>query len=312
MQAKFISIGHKNPDTDSALSAILAAKFGKEIFGFEITPAVASGINNETKFILDFLKILPPRQMDKITDEMVILVDTTEPGQILEGLTDVNLAGIIDHHNLGGLKSGKQILARIEPVGCTATVIYKILQEKNIKIDRASAILMMACIISDTLNLTSPTATNDDKVVLEKLNKIAGLNFKSFVNDLFAAKSSLEGISTEDMITKDYKDFEMGKNKVGIAVWETTNPETVNGKKEELMAALAQKKAAGKLDYIFFLAVDILKENSIMYISGLAEKSLAEKVFGAKSENDFMLLKGVVSRKKQVVPPLMAELIKQR
>lgn len=310
MSNKAISIGHINPDTDSALSAILVSKFGKEIFGFEIEAAIASGINNETKHVLNLLKINQPRQIGKITDEMVVLVDTTEPGQILEGLTDVNLAGIIDHHNLGGLKSGKPILARIEPVGCTATVIYKILQEKNIKLDKASAILMMACIVSDTLNLTSPTTSSDDRKILWELNKIAKIDLKKFVNDLFAAKSSLDGISTEDIITKDYKQFDMGRSKVGIGVWETTDPETVNGKKEELMAALIKRKAAEKLDYIFFLTVDILKENSTMYISGAAEKTLAEKVFGVKNENGFMILKGVVSRKKQVVPPLMAELTK--
>jgi manganese-dependent inorganic pyrophosphatase len=310
MQSKVISIGHINPDTDSVLSAILVSKFGKEIFGFAITPAIASDINNETKYVLSLLRIPKPAQISKITDEMVVLVDTTEPKQILEGLTDVNLAGIIDHHNLGGLKSGKPILARIEPLGCTAAVIYKILREKNIEIDKTAAILMIACIVSDTLNLTSPTTSPDDKKILGELNKISVIDLEKFVDDLFAAKSSLEGISTEDIITKDYKNFEMGKNKVGIAVWETTNPETVNSKKNDLMGALAKRKTAENLDYIFFLVVDIFKESSDMYIVGEPEKVLAEKVFGVKTENDTLELKGVVSRKKQVVPPLMKELAK--
>lgn len=310
MSDKAISIGHINPDTDSVLSAILISKFGKEIFGFEIMPAIAGDINNETKFVLNLLKISKPRQMDKITDEIVVLVDTTEPGQIIDGLTDVNLTGIVDHHNLGGLKSGKPILARIEPVGCTATVIYKILMEKKIKFDKTSAVLIMACVVSDTLNLTSPTTSSDDKKILGELSKAAEINLKKFVDDLFAAKSSIEGISTGDIITKDYKDFEMGKSKVGIAVWETTNPETVNSKKNDLMAALAKRKTAENLDYIFFLVVDILKESSNMYIIGEPEKTLAEKVFGAKTENNEIFLEGVVSRKKQIVPPLMAELSK--
>lgn len=308
--SKTISIGHINPDTDSVLSAILVSRFGKKIFGFEIEPAIAGEINNETKFVLNLLKIQKPNIVKKITDENVILVDTTEPSQIIEGVSDANLAGIIDHHNLGGLKSSKPILARIEPVGCAATVIYKIIREKNIKPSNKAAILIMSCIISDTLNFASPTTSNDDKKALKELNKIANLNLKSLIKALFAAKSSLEGIATRDIVSKDYKNFDMGKSKVGIGVWETTNPESVKSKKSELMAALAAKKEMEKLDFIFFLIVDILKENSIMYVAGEAEKSLAEKIFGVKAENNEIFLKGIVSRKKQVVPPLMAELTK--
>lgn len=310
MQNKTISLGHMNPDADSVLAAILISRFAKNIFGFDVVPAIAGDINNETKYILDFLKIEKPVMIEKITNENVVLVDTTEPAQILPGLTDANLAAIIDHHNLGGLKSGKPILARIEPVGCTATVIYKILKEKKIKIDKTSAIIMIASIISDTLNLTSPTTSSDDKKIFKELNKIAELDLEKFISAQFAAKSSLEGIATSEIVSKDYKNFEMGKSKVGIGVWETTDTQSVSSKKSELMAALAAKKSAEKLDYVFFLIVDILKENSIMYILSDAEKNLAEKVFGAKAENNEIFLKGVVSRKKQVVPPLTGELSK--
>lgn len=308
--SKTISLGHMNPDLDSVASAILISRFGKKIFDFDVESRIAGNTNNETKYILNFLKIAKPAIIEKITDENVIMVDTTESGQILPGLTDVNLAAIIDHHNLGGLKSGKPILARIESVGCTATVIYKILKEKNIKIDKISATLMIACIISDTLNLTSPTTAIDDKKALKELNKIAKLDLKKFVKAQFAAKSSLEGIATSEIISKDYKNFDMGKNKVGIGVWETTDTASVSNKKNELLAAMTAKKQAEKLNYVFFLIVDILKENSIMYVLGEAEKTLAEKVFSGKVENNEIFLKGVVSRKKQVVPPLMAELTK--
>lgn len=310
MQKKVISIGHINPDTDSVLSAILISRFAKKIFGLEVEPTTAGNINNETKYVLNSLKIAAPRRLNKISGEDVVLVDTTEPKQIIEGLTDVNLLAIVDHHNLGGLKSGKPIFARIEPVGCTTTVIYKILQEKKIEIDKTSAILMIACIISDTLKFTSPTATADDKAAAEELNKIAKLDIESFASELFAAKSNLEGISVKDIVTKDYKDFDIGKYKVGIGVWETTNPAAVNAKKKELINALLEKKAKEKLNYIFFLVVDIIKNESVMYIVSEAEKTLAEKVFQVKAQNDLMLLKGVVSRKKQIKPPLMTELTK--
>lgn len=307
---KTISLGHINPDLDSVVSTILISRFGKKIFGFDIEPRTAGDINNETKYILNLLKITKPTIIEKIIDENVIMVDTTEPSQILPGLTEVNLAAIIDHHNLGGLKSGKPIFSRVEPVGCTATVIYKILKEKNIKIDKTSATLIIACIVSDTLNLTSPTTSIDDKKILKELNKTVKLDLKKFVKAQFAAKSSLEGISTGDIISKDYKNFDISASKVGIGVWETTDTESVSSKKNELLAAMAAKKQAEKLDYVFFLIVDILKENSIMYVLSDSEKTLAEKAFGAKAENGEIFLKGVVSRKKQVVPPLMAELTK--
>ena len=307
MKNKIISIGHKNPDTDSALSAILVSRFSKKIFGFEAQGVVAGNINNETKYILQMLKIEKPRILKKIKNENVVLVDTTEPKQIIEGLTEDNLLAIIDHHNLGGLKSSKPIFTRIEAVGCTGSIIYKILKEKHIKIDKPSAILMITCIISDTLNFNSPTTTADDKIIFKELNKIAKLDVRKFVNELFSAKSSLEGISVNDIISKDYKQFDMGKYKVGIGVWETTIVESVNAQSDKIIKALMKKKSYEKMDYMFFAVVDIIKNNSYLYIIGDKEEELAKNVFGV-AKNNILFSKGIVSRKKQLVPPLMNEL----
>lgn len=308
MQNKTISIGHKNPDTDSVSSAILISRFSKKIFGVEAEAVAAGDINNETKYILEKLKIKKPRILKEIKSEKVILVDTTEPKQIIGGLTEDNLLAVIDHHNLGGLKSSKPIYSRAEPIGCASSVIYKILKEKNIKIDKTSAILMITCILSDTLNFNSPTATADDKKILSELNKIAKLDIKKFVSELFSAKSSLKGISVNDIISKDYKQFDMGKSKVGIGVWETTNPETINVQKDKVISALIEKKNLEKMDYMFFAAVDILKNNSYLYIIGNGENILAEKAFNNIAKDNLMFLKGVVSRKKQLVPVLMNDL----
>ncbi len=307
-QNKIIAIGHKNPDTDSVLSAILVSRFGKKIFGADIKAAIAGDINSETKYILNFLKIKKPKIVKKIKNEKVVLVDTTEPNQIIDGLTEDNLLAIIDHHNLGGLRSFMPIYARIEPIGCTGSVIYKILREKNIKIDKISAALIIAGIISDTLNFNSPTATSEDKKILKELNKIAKLNLKKFVKDLFAAKSSLKGISVKDIIGKDYKQFEMGENKVGIGVWETTNPESVNEKKLAILTMLESKKKKEKLDYLFFAAVDILKNNMRLYLLGSEEEELACEIFKGRVGDKVMILEKTVSRKKQLVPPLMKKL----
>ena len=310
MKNKIISIGHKNPDADSVLSAILVSRFGKKIFGLEIEAVVADSINNETKFVLDLLKLKRPKLLKKIKNENVVLVDTTEPKQIIEGLTEDNLIAIIDHHNLGGLKSSKPICTRIEPLGCTASIIYRILKEKNVKIDKISAVLMITCIVSDTLNFSSPTTTKEDKQILKELNKIAKLDIQKFVQELFAAKSSLKGISVGDIISKDYKQFEMGKYKVGIGVWETTDPNSVNLQKDKTILALIKKKKIEKMDYMFFAVIDIIKNNSYLYIIGNKEEELAKNVFGI-TKDSIIFSKGTVSRKKQLVPPLMNKLGKQ-
>jgi len=306
MATKTIVVGHKNPDTDSVLSAILVSKFSKKILGFEAESRIAGDVNNETKFILDLVKESKPKPIKKITTENVVLVDTTEPGQIIEGLTEDNLAGIIDHHNLGGLKSSKAIYVRVENIGCVCSLVYKILKEKSVKVDKKTATLAMAGIISDTLNLTSPTTTAEDKVFLKELTQIAKVDVKKFTADLFAAKSSLKGISLDKVVECDYKEYEMGGKKIGIGVWETTNPESVNSSAAKIVSLLQVKKVNEKLDYILFGVVDILKNNSYCYIIGEPESSLVKMVFGVETKGDMAFLKGVVSRKKQMVPPLVS------
>ncbi|MDD3007118.1 MAG: manganese-dependent inorganic pyrophosphatase [Candidatus Pacebacteria bacterium] len=304
MAIKTIVVGHKNPDTDSVLSAILVSKFSKKILGFEAESRIAGDVNNETKYILDLVKEAKPKLIKKITNENVVLVDTTEPGQIIEGLTEDNLVGIIDHHNLGGLKSSGAIYVRTESIGCACSLIYKILKEKGVKVDKKSAIMMIAGIVSDTLNLTSPTTTPEDKKFLKELTQLTKVDIKKFVAGLFEAKSSLKGISLDRVVECDYKEFEMGGKKVGIGVWETTNPESVNMSAEKIMKLLEDKKIKEDLDYLLFGVVDILKNNTYCYVIGEAEEKLISDVLGVTTKDKVAFLKGVVSRKKQIVPQL--------
>jgi manganese-dependent inorganic pyrophosphatase len=196
------------------------------------------------------------------------------------------------------------------PFGSTSSIIAQLFFVKGFEPSDKVAKLLVCGILSDTLNLTSPTTTQEDRKLLEKLNDVAKLDIEEFVAEMFKAKSSLEGISTQDIITLDYKNFEMGTKKVGIATWETTFPESVNVKKNEIMEALVAKKNAQKLDYVFFMVVDILKQFCQLYIIGKEEKALAEKVFSKKEIEGILELPGVVSRKKQIVPQLTEELSK--
>ncbi|MCG2809819.1 MAG: manganese-dependent inorganic pyrophosphatase, partial [Candidatus Portnoybacteria bacterium] len=188
-------------------------------------------------------------------------------------------------------------------------VLYKILQEKKIKISENAAFLMIAAIVSDTLFFNSPTTTPEDKKIAKELNKIARINIKKLARDMFKAKSCLKGIKTEDIIEKDYKFYQMGKSKVGIGVWETVDSASVNEKKTAVMDALKKKKKKDGLDYLFFGVVDILKEETHLYLLGDREEKLAKAVFGGKVSGGTILLEKVVSRKKQIAPLLNKKLL---
>ncbi len=307
---KLIVIGHKNPDTDSIIASLVAAHYFNTVLKMDVQAYRAGEMNNETKFILQEFGIEAPELVgDLLEDEKVVLVDHNEENQISDKIDFSRVIQIIDHHKIS-LKTDGPIFCRIEPIGSTSSLIAKMFFEKNEKISEVYARLLLAGILSDTLNFTSPTTTEEDKKIAEKLNETAKIEIENFVSRMFEAKSSLEGISVEEIVSLDYKIFEMGEYKVGVGVWETTNPESVNQKKEEILEILKAKKEKDKIDLLFFMSVDIIKQNSYLYIISQKEGELAQKVFGGKIENEMMILEGVVSRKKQIAPQLTNELTK--
>ncbi|MDD5396954.1 MAG: manganese-dependent inorganic pyrophosphatase [Candidatus Moranbacteria bacterium] len=307
---RILIVGHKNPDTDSIVSAIAAQEFFAKAWGKDAKAHRAGVLNNETKFVLESFGVEMPEMISAVgDDESVALVDHNETSQVFEALDFGKVDFIFDHHKVA-IVTEKPIFCRVEPIGSTSSLIAKMFFEKNVEISETSAKLLLAGILSDTLNLLGPTTTEEDKILAGKLNEIAKIEIEKFVAEMFKAKSSLEGISVEDIITLDYKDFEMGKHKVGVGTWETTFPESVNEKKDEILAALRKKKEDAGLGYVFFMVVDIIAQNCQLYVIGEDEKVLAEKVFGGKLENDMMFLPGVVSRKKQIAPQLTEELSK--
>jgi manganese-dependent inorganic pyrophosphatase len=300
---KVIIVGHKNPDTDSIISAIAAQELFSSL-GFEAQARRSGEANNETKFILKKVGVAMPELATALQeDETVALVDHNEESQVFDQLDYNKVSHIIDHHKLF-VKTEAPIFCRVEPIGSTSSLLAKMFFERGIELSQKTAQLLMAGILSDTLNLTSPTTTDEDRELLEKLNETAEIDVDFFAAEMFAAKSSLDGISVEDIIRIDYKTFEMGKFKVGVGTWETTLPESVNAKKTEIAQALLKEKESVKLDYIFFMVVDILKQNCQLYLVGEKEQELARKVFAGEMADNEMFLPGVVSRKKQIVPQL--------
>lgn len=301
---KIIIIGHKNPDTDTIVSSLIAEYYFKNILKIEAEAYRIGELNNETKFVLEKFSIPAPERLKKFSAEnRFILVDHNELSQSADGLQISQIERIVDHHKVN-LQLEAPIFVRIDPVGSTASVLAKMHKEAGKKIPGKIAKLMLSGILSDTLNLHSPTTTDADRKLVKELNRIAKLNLKKFVTELFSAKSSLKGVSLETLITQDYKEFEIGKTKIGIAAWETTRTESVLAEKEKILSLLAKRKLQEKLDYIVFMLVDIIAENCVLFLAGEEEKMLLQKVFAGKVTDDEMFLPGVVSRKKQIVPQL--------
>ena len=305
---KIIVFGHKNPDTDTIVSSLVLADYFKNNLKLEAEAFRLGELNNETKFVLEDLGIEFPKMITQIkSGEKVALVDHNELDQSLPGLDFSQVDYIFDHHKLA-IETEKPIFVRVEPLGSTASLLAKMFQEKKVIFTPIIAKLLLAGIFSDTLNLTSPTTTEEDKEIVTKLNEIALINQEDFVQKMFTAKSSLEGIAIKDIITLDYKEFTTAKTKIGVGVWETTLPDKINEKKDLIWTALEKQKKENQLDYLFFMVVDILQKNSYLYLISEKETKLAQAIFSGKIEKNILFLKGVVSRKKQVVPPLIREL----
>jgi len=307
---KLIIVGHKNPDTDSIVAAIGAKEYFSKVVGLDAEAFRAGELNNESKFVLGEIGVHHPQLVTSIDEgDRVALVDHNETSQAFDQLDYDKVDFIVDHHKMA-IKTERPISCRFEPIGSTSSLLAKMFFEKGINPTEKTAKLLLAGILSDMLNFTSPTTTPEDKDLTKKLNEIAQLDLEAFVGEMFKAKSSLEGISIEDIVTLDYKNFEMGSQKVGVGTWETTGPEGVLKKKQEIIAALREKKLNQNLNYIYFTIVDILKQVCYLIVIDKKEQLVAEKVFGKTAIDSLIELPGVVSRKKQIIPQLTEELSK--
>lgn len=305
-----IVIGHKNPDTDSIVSALVFANFLKKVkkpilgfSGFKVKSARAGFLNKETKFVFNYFKQKPPVLINNLKNKDVVLVDHGEFDQSAKGIEQANIVGVLDHHKLGGIKSILPVFYRSEPVGSTSTIIARMFLENNLSFDKKTAGLLLAAILSDTLKFTSPTTTNEDKEIARILAKISKEDINKLAQKIFEAKSDVKGVSMGELVSRDYKEYKDGKISFGIGVYETVCPQKIKEKEEEIYSALKKLKKKRKVKLMFFAVVDILKKNSEIFLLEEKEKIVAEKIFKKKAKGNLLFLSGVVSRKKQMVPP---------
>lgn len=299
--SKIAVIGHKTPDTDATCSPIVYAWFINKT-GREAESYVTGKLNKETQFVLDHFNIKNPEVKESVSDgEQLVILDTNNPEELLTNYENAEILEIVDHHKLSGLKTESPLKITMDTVGCTATLVYRIIKNEKVEMDPDMAGLLLSAILSDTLKFTSPTTTQEDQSAADELAAIASVDVEKLANDMFAAKSDLSGMTAKDILLMDSKIFEMSGKKIRVSSLETTNPANAKNMKPDLLTAMAEIRNEEELDGVFFFIVDILKSNAEVLAWSDEEKNILEKAFGIKYE-DFALLSGVVSRKKQIVP----------
>lgn len=295
--------GHKNPDTDTITSAIAYAELKKQL-GVDAEAVRLGEVNGETQYALDYFKVEAPRLVDKVSEvKEVILVDHNERQQSADDIDQVTVTEVIDHHRIANFETSAPLYYRAEPVGCTATILNKLYKENGVAISQQVAGLMLSAIISDSLLFKSPTCTPQDVAAATELAQIAGVETAKYGLDMLKAGADLSQKTVEQLITLDAKEFQMGDAKVEIAQVNTVDVNDVLSQQSELEAAINKVIADKGLDLFLFVVTDILNNDSVGLALG-QRQDVVEKAYNVSLNNNTALLKGVVSRKSQVVPVL--------
>ncbi|MEA3321595.1 MAG: manganese-dependent inorganic pyrophosphatase [Bacillota bacterium] len=307
---KVLVLGHKNPDTDSICSAIAYAELKKQL-GMDAEPVRLGELNGETEYALKEFNREVPRLVETVANEVkeVILVDHNERQQSVSDIDQVRVLEVIDHHRIANFETADPLYYRAEPVGCTATILNKLYKENGVEISKPVAGLMLSAIISDSLLFKSPTCTEQDVQAAKELAEIAGVNAEEYGLAMLKAGADLSDKTVEQLISLDAKEFQMGNYKVEIAQVNTVDTNDVLAKQEELEAVITANVADKDLDLFLLVVTDILENDSVALALG-SQAPVVEKAYNVTLENNIALLKGVVSRKKQVVPVLTDALTK--
>lgn len=301
---KTLIFGHKNPDTDSICSAVAYAEL-KTKLGFSVEPVRLGEISEETQYALDYFKTESPRLVDTVANETkeVILVDHNERQQSASDVDKVRVTEVIDHHRIANFETSGPLYYRAEPVGCTATILNKLFKENGVVIRKEIAGLMLSAIISDSLLFKSPTCTAEDVAAAEELAKTAEVNAEEYGLEMLKAGANLGDKTVNQLISMDAKEFQMGSAKVEIAQVNAVDTHDVLARQAEIETALMQIISDKELDLFVFVVTDILNNDSVALVLGGAA-NVVEQAYNVTLVDNKANLKGVVSRKLQIVPIL--------
>jgi len=298
--------GHKSPDTDSTGSPIIWAWYLNEVKDRDAKAVLLGEPNTEAAFMLNYWDLPKPAIVTGVAaDTPVVIVDTNNPAELPDGINDADVQVIIDHHALvGGLETKRPIDITIRPLACTATIMHQLMGDDAARMPKPVKGAMLTCILSDTLEFRSPTTTETDKSLAESLAKELGLSIAEYAAEMFAAKSDVSAFSEAELLRMDSKEYEVDGKQFRVSVLETTSPQTVLDRKDALMAAMPQVADEDGADQVLLFVVDILNEEATLLVPNDLVKSVALNSFDATATGDTVLLPGIMSRKKQIIPNL--------
>ena len=298
--------GHKSPDTDSTGSPIIWAWYLSEIQGIPAQANLLGEPNNEALFMLQHWQLDKPEIISEVAPGApVVIVDTNNPAELPDVINQADIRAVIDHHKLvGGLETKAPIDITIRPLACTATIMHDLMGADAAKMPRAVKGAMLSGILSDTLAFRSPTTTDHDRALAEALAEELSVNLSEYSAQMFAAKSDVSAFSDVELLRMDSKSFPVGDQTFRVSVLETTAPQVVLARKAALMAAMGPVALEDNVDQVLLFVVDILAEEATLLVPNEAVKSIAEKSFDVCVDGDSVVLPGVMSRKKQIVPQL--------
>lgn len=255
-----------------------------------------------------FLGFISRRRLLNSRKKQVILVDHNEKNQAVDGIEEADVLEIIDHHRLSSIETMGPVYFRNQPVGCTATIVYQMYQEEGVEVDSVTASLLCSAIISDTLMFRSPTCTALDEASARKLAQIAGIDIEELALEMFHAGSNLKGKSPEEIIFLDFKQFTVNETVIGVGQVNSMSAEELQDIKADVLPHLDRARKSHKLDMVFFMLTNIITESSELLCCGSDARDKIISAFDLREDTEDILLKGVVSRKKQLVPTLVGAL----
>lgn len=298
--------GHKSPDTDSTGSPIVWAWYLSEVKGTPAKPYLLGEPNTEAAFVLKHWDLPKPEIISDVSaEDTVWIVDTNNPAELPAAINDAKVVGIIDHHMLvGGIKTKTPIDITVRPLACTATILFDLIGHDIVKAPRAIKGAMLSCILSDTLEFRSPTTTDHDRDVAESLAADLGVNVGELASALFEAKSDISAFSDAALLRMDSKEYNVAGKELRVSVLETTAPKVVLDRKASLMKSMVDVAKEDGADQVLLFVIDILREEATLLVPNDLVKHMAEASFGCKVTGDTVVLPGIMSRKKQIIPSL--------
>ena len=300
------TLGHKSPDTDTVISSIAMAYLLNKI-GVDAKPIVQETITKETEFVLNKFKINTPEIMTSVDGKDIALVDTTDPAQLPADLDKANIKYVVDHHRLGGLKSAAPLEIWIRPFGCTCTILKKMFDFYKVEIPSEIAGIMMCAILSDTVLFKSPTTTDEDKNTVKEFEKKSGFLANEIGMEMLRIKSSIEHDSAIDLINRDIKKTTIAGKQIAVGQIELIDIKMIDSKINAIKDEMKKYKTDNNLWGVLMIITDIMKEGSVL-VSLTDDDIKIGKIFNVEFKNNEAWIDGMISRKKQVIPPLEAGL----